>query len=144
MPNPNGAPGNLVAAHPGNANRLRHGVYAQRAAPLDDEGREIVDRLMAEPWAHELDAIGAAEIARLVRLLDRIDDELAVGKLTASKRTLLDHRQRLSGRLQSWLREYGLTPAQRAELTARLRPAGDSVQEIMARKLAALRTEEDS
>jgi integrase len=45
MPNPNGTPENLVAAHPGNESRLVHGLYSARRE-LDPRAAEIAEALL--------------------------------------------------------------------------------------------------
>jgi hypothetical protein len=54
-------------------------------------------------------------------------------------RSLIDLRNRLSGRLERWLREYGLTPAARAEWAARLAEGGLGSQ--IRRQLEAVEAE---
>jgi hypothetical protein len=119
--NQRGRKQNLVSAHPGNRNAVRSGVYSPRT--LAPRAREISDALMAAPHTVPLDAIAADEIGCIVALLEAIDAELIARGLTNAKgeaRPLLDLRIRMSGRLERWLREFGATPASRAEWAERI------------------------
>lgn len=56
--------GNLIAAHPGNQNAARHGLFSDDvlSAEISDH-REVLARL---PWMIEADAVALDEVARLV------------------------------------------------------------------------------
>lgn len=139
MPNPVGTPGNLVAAHPGNTNGLAHGAYSVRRE-VHPRAAEIADALLAAaPHTVPLDRLAAEEIGALVVLLDRIDAALADGKVenrNGQVRSLIDLRGRMSSRLERWLREFGLTPASRAEWAARMAQGG--LADEIARRRAAI------
>jgi hypothetical protein len=123
MPNPNGTPENLVASHAGNQSRLVHGLYSARRE-LDPRAAEIAEALLeAAPHTIALDWIGAQEIGALIVMMDRVDAALSDGRVENRRgqvRSLIDLRNRLSGRLERWLTQFGLTPAARAEWAARL------------------------
>jgi hypothetical protein len=126
-----GHPSTLVASHPGNRNRELHGAYSLRRE-LDPRATEIADALLdAAPHTIPLDRIGAEEIGSLIVTMDRIDVALSDGRVENRRgqvRSLIDLRSRLSGRLERWLREFGLTPAARAEWAARLAEGGLGAQ----------------
>jgi hypothetical protein len=80
MPNPNGTPENLVAAHPGNESRLVHGLYRARRQ-LAPRATEIAEALLeAAPHTIPLDRIGAEEIGALIVTMDRIDADRRRGE----------------------------------------------------------------
>lgn len=134
--NRKGTPSNLVAAHPGNTNAAKMGVYSPRL--LAPRAREVADALMAAPQAAPLDQIAAEEIGSLVALLEAIDADLDEHGLTTGKgeaRSLLDLRVRVSGRLERWLREFGATPAARVEWAGSLGRA-EAMATVMRDELA--------
>jgi hypothetical protein len=142
--NPNGYAPNLVPAHPGNQNRLVHGVYSTRRE-LTPEARAIADDVLAAPHTIPLDRAAAEEIGSMIVLLGRVDAALADGRVENRKgqvRALIDLRGRLSRQLLGWLREFGLTPASRADFAARL--AGGTVAEEVRRRLGAVGEEPSS
>jgi hypothetical protein len=133
--NPKGRLENLVSAHPGNQNAVRSGVYSPRT--LAPRAREIADALMAAPHTVPLDAIAADEIGAIVATLEAIDADLLARGLTNDKgdaRSLLDLRIRMSGRLERWLREFGATPASRAEWAERV-ARGESMVALVRNEL---------
>jgi len=142
--NRKGTPSNLVAAHPGNTNASKTGVYSPRL--LAPRAREVADALMGAPQATPLDQIAAEEIGSLVALLEATDADLERHGLTNGEgdaRSLLDLRVRVSGRLERWLREFGATPAARVEWAGSLGRAEASAS-VMREELArgrALREE---
>jgi hypothetical protein len=80
---------------------------------------------MNAPHTVPLDAIAAEEIGSIVATLEAIDTDLLARGLTNAEgdaRSLLDLRIRMSGRLERWLREFGATPASRAEWAERVAP----------------------
>jgi hypothetical protein len=130
--NRRGHPETLQARHPGNRNRLVHGAYSKLARrELEPAAREIADALMEAPHVDPLDRLAAEEIGALVVQLDRIDAALADGRVErgGAARSLIVVRDKLSGRLESWLRQFGLTPASRADwarqLAEREKPRSD-------------------
>lgn len=133
--NPKGHPESLAVARNGNSNRLLHGLYSTRAQPLSEGARELVEALLEAPHTVELDAVAALEIASLIDLIGRVDIALSDGVMENRRgqaRTLLDVRNRLSGRLQNWLEAVGLTPQARSSWAARL------ARPTLAEELAAL------
>jgi hypothetical protein len=124
-----GHPQTLVAAHPGNQNGLRHGVYSGRA--LAPRGAELADDLMRLPHTMPMDRVAAEEIASIVSRLEAIDSDLDerghFGR--GGARSLLEHKARLGKELRMWLAQFGGTPKARAEFAKDL-AAGGLAQEI--------------
>jgi hypothetical protein len=122
--NRQGHPPSLVAQQFENKNALRLGVYSPRH--LASRAQEVRDALLAAPAATSIDQIGAEEIGSLVATLEAIDKALAERPIRATankgdgQRRLLEDKDRLSGRLLRWLREYGATPASRLALVESL------------------------
>jgi hypothetical protein len=138
--NKRGNPETLQARQPGNRNRLTHGAYSKLArAELEPAAKEIADALMQAPHVDPLDRLAAEEIGALVVQLDRIDAALADGRVErgGTARALIVVRDKLSGRLESWLRQFGLTPASRAEWARQL-AEGESLAETIRRRRAAI------
>ena len=123
--NTEGHPATLRASQPGNRNREVHGVYSVRRS-LTPQATAIADELMGAPHVVELDRLAAEEIGALVAQLDRIDAALGDGRVESRgrPRALIDVRQRLSGRLEAWLRQFGATPASRAQWAETLARGG--------------------
>lgn len=125
----------LQPAQPGNSNRLTHGAYSGRDQ-LDAAAVAVADALMQAEHTVPLDRLAAEEIGALVVQLDRIDAALADGRVENRRgdaRSLLDLRNRTSGRLERWLREFGLTPASRAAFAETL-ARGNLAAEIARRR----------
>ena len=112
--NSTGRSENLRPDQPGNSNARRHGVFSEREmAPY---ALEIADALMSAPHTVLLDRLAAEEIGRIKARIEAIDRDLDERGLTdrhGNARSLLDLRIRLSRRLESWLKEFGATPASR-------------------------------
>jgi hypothetical protein len=68
--NTDGHPATLVAAHPGNTNAVRSGIYSRTGRVLAPRAREIADEIMSSPYVSSFDALGAEEVASLVALLE--------------------------------------------------------------------------
>jgi hypothetical protein len=123
--NREGHPETLVAAHPGNANALRYGVFSERLR--DPRAREIADAIMEQPHTTAVDELGAIEIGKLVALLEAVDSDIAergVTKRNGDLRAVVDLRLRASRRLAEWLDRYGLTPQGRAAWAATFAQGG--------------------
>jgi hypothetical protein len=75
------------------------------------------------------------ENGALVVQLDRIDAALADGRVerNGTARSLITVRDKLSGRLESWLRQFGLTPASRADWARQL-AEGESLADTIRRR----------
>jgi hypothetical protein len=135
-----GHPKTLVASHPRNQHRLVHGAFSKLArAELDPAAREIADALMEAPHVDPLDRLAAEEIGALVVQLGRIDAALADGRVerNGTARSLIATRTKLSSRLESWLRQFGLTPASRAEWAKQL-AEGETLAESIRRRREAI------
>ncbi len=133
--NRNGHPASLVPSHPGNTSRLSHGLYGRRRS-LPAEAVEIADALMSAEHTVGLDRFAAEEIGALIVQLDRVDAALSDGKVerNGQARSLIDLRTRLSGRLERWLVQFGMTPAARAEFVHRLAQGQSLAAEIKRRQ----------
>jgi hypothetical protein len=133
--NPKGTPENLIAAHPGNTNRLRHGIYSENGA-LDERTEQVTDAIMAAEHTVPLDEIGAVAIGRTVALLDAIADDLAERGLTNKKgeaRSIVNVQLSATRRLAELLDRFGLTPRGRAEWARQL-AEGESLAQTIKRK----------
>jgi hypothetical protein len=128
--------GNLVAAHPGNVNAVRHGLWSDRV--LEPRVQEVADTLMELPHAIPIDRLAAEECARLIARIERIDADLDerghFGRSGA--RSLLQHRARLSKELRSWLEQFGATPKSRAQWARTMAMGGVAAE--MQRRLAEM------
>jgi hypothetical protein len=135
--NTRGTPSNLVAAHPGNENAVRHGVYAHKGRVLAPRAEEIADELIRLPHiSSALDGIGAGEIGALLALIERLDEDIGARGVTGrggDVRGLIKMRVQASRRLESWLREYALTPSSRARFLHE-RASGSLAFELARRK----------
>lgn len=134
--NKKGHPSTLQAQQPGNNNALKHGVYSARA--LSERAREVSDAVMAAPHTVPLDQFGADEIGSVIAALEAIDHDLAERGLTGRRgdaRTMLEMKNRLSGRLERWLREFGATPASRFDLAQRV-AQNESLRAALLREVA--------
>jgi len=143
--NRDGTPTNLVpGAPPGNSNRLDHGAYAEQLPrDLEPRAREIAEALMTAPHVDPLDRIGVDEIGALVAQLERIDAALVDGRVEGRQgqaRPPDRTRGRLSGRLQTWLKQFGLTHASRAEWARQL-AEGESLAQSIRRRREAINGE---
>ena len=101
--NKNGNPGSLVAAHPGNTNAAKYGVYSPRIA--EPRVAEIVAEFTQrfEFSANEQIALGG--FARSAAILERIDLDLMERGIVDKRgeaRSLLNHRARVERQLEHW------------------------------------------
>jgi hypothetical protein len=134
--NRKGHPATLRASQPGNCNALTHGAFSRRT--LEPHAREIADALLELPYAVPLDRLAAEEIGSVVVLLERIDEELLANGLTdrrGNARSLLELQGRLSGRLERWLKQFGATPAARAQWLSALH-GSESLAQVVRREIA--------
>ena len=116
MPGDNRA--HLIPAHPQNLSAVKSGIYSRTGRVLAPRAEAIADELMTLPHVHALDRIAAEEIGSVLAHLEAIDADLARRGPTAAagaRKTLLEHKARLSRELRTWLREFGGTPKARAE-----------------------------
>jgi hypothetical protein len=110
---------NLVPAHPGNTNAVRHGIYSKSGRVLSTRAAEIANAVMESPTVRPIDEFGAVEVGRIVALIEAIDEDLDARGLTSRSgeaRSLLKYRMQASRHLQSWLDRYALTPRGRADV----------------------------
>lgn len=136
--NSQGHPQTLQAAQPGNRNAEQHGLYAAPGRELEPLAQEVAEWLMQAPHTVELDLMAAIEIGKLAVLIDRVDAALGDGVVErrGRARDLIDQRIRLSSRLEKWLRQFGLTPAARADFAKAL--ASGTFREKLEQRRAAL------
>jgi hypothetical protein len=121
--NPDGEPGNLVPSHPGNISAVKSGIYSRTGRVLAERAEELARALMEAPHTVALDSIAAEEIGSITAQLEAIDADLEErGK--RDRRTLLEHKARLSRELRTWLREFGATPKARFDFAAGLARGG--------------------
>lgn len=102
--NKNGNPGTLVSAHPGNTNAARHGAYSPRL--IEPRAREIEEELIRAFEFTATQRVAAHEVAHCMAILDAIDrdlDERGLVDRSGESRSILNHRARISGRLDHWL-----------------------------------------
>jgi hypothetical protein len=125
--NAHGTPAKLVASHPGNTNAVTSGVFSRSSRVLEPRAKEIAEAILSAPHVEGVDEIGAAEIGRLVALIEAADRDLAERGLTSRKgevRTIVKLRLQASRRLQEWLGAYGLHPRGRADFARQLAEGG--------------------
>ena len=125
MANAHGHPASLEPYRGGNTHSVRHGVYSSSGRVLAPRAEQIADALMELAHTVPLDRLAAEEIGALLARIEALDTELdRRGPGGRGSASLLDLRLRASGRLERWLREFGATPATRAEWAARLAGGG--------------------
>jgi hypothetical protein len=131
-----GHPSTLIASHPGNRSAAKSGAFSRTGAPNAERAQVVASAILEAPHTDALDWIAAREIGALVALIEAIDRDLAKrGGMDGrgNPRKILDMRLRASGRLERWLKEFGLTPASRAEW-ARTLAEGNLASEIAKRR----------
>src|SRR4051812_29429657 len=72
-----GNPIKLVAAHPGNTNAVKSGIYSESGRVLAPRAREIAEQLMTLPHVSGVDVLAAEEIGSILAALEAIDQDLA-------------------------------------------------------------------
>jgi hypothetical protein len=90
---------------------------------------------MSLPHVVEVDSIAAEEIGSLVAQLEAIDRDLAE-RGRRDRKTLLEHKARLTRELRAWSREFGATPLSRATWTRQLAEGETLAQAIRRRREA--------
>jgi hypothetical protein len=68
--NNDGHPATLVAAHPTNTNAVKSGVYSRSGRILSSRAAEIAEAIMFVPYVREPDKFAAAEVGRLIALIE--------------------------------------------------------------------------
>ena len=108
LSNPNGYTQNLVPAHPGNQNRLVHGVYSERLR--EPRAQEIFEAIIDAPHVVPLDAIAARNIGRLEALIEACHGEIERAGVTrgGKVRALVDLELRAIRRQLELLDRFGL------------------------------------
>ncbi len=102
--NKRGNLGTLVAAQPGNANAVRHGVHSPRL--IEARAAEIATELTHSFPFSPTQRLAAQEAARCMAILEAIDrdlDQRGLEDKTGKPRYLLNHRWRASRQLDHWL-----------------------------------------
>jgi hypothetical protein len=124
--NNDGHPATLVAAHPENTNAVKSGVYSRTGRVLSPRAAEIADTIMSCALIREPDEFAAAEVGRLVALIEAMDEEIAKNGLTrrGDVRSIVKLRLQASRRLEEWLNQLGFTPRARAELVSTIARGG--------------------
>ena len=131
--NPDGNPGSLVAAHPGNTNAAKYGVYSPRLA--DRRAAEIVAELTQSYEFSATQLIWLFEFARCTHILESIDLDLAergVVDKHGEPRTLLNHRSRIVKQQDHWFSKIAPTMERQASSKQALAPPGrpDYIREL--------------
>lgn len=140
MSNPKGHPATLVQSHPGNTNHTTSGAFSRTGRVLAPRAEELTAMLMGHPHAIGLDVIAAEEIGSILAHIEALDRDLEQ-KGQRHRRTVLEHRARLTRELRTWLREFGGTPKARAEFAKELAQGGLAAE--IARRRAQQRQEDD-
>ena len=99
-----GNPTNLVSAHPGNLNAVKHGIHSPRL--LQSRASEIADELTQAFTFSPPERLAVQEAARCIAILEAIDrdlDERGLVDKAGEPRYLLNHRARVSRQLEQWL-----------------------------------------
>jgi hypothetical protein len=137
--NNDGHPATLVAAHPTNTNAVKSGVYSRTGRVLSSRAAEIADAVMTCPLIREADEFAAAEVGRLVALIEAMDDEIERNGLTrrGDVRSIVKLRLQASRRLEEWLDRLGFTPRGRADLVSTIARGG------LAAEIARRRSQPD-
>ena len=131
--NPHGTPETLVPGavhtHSHGTPNFKHGAKA-RVRRYDERAREIEVELLGLPHVSPVDAPGLREIAKLMALIERVDQCLAAGNVErmGNRSGLIDTRRSLSRELRSWLKEIGGTPLARATWAANAGRGWDAVR----------------
>src|SRR6266536_3568227 len=99
--NKGGHPETLVAAQPGNANAVKHGVHSPRL--IQARAAEIVTELTQAFEFSPTERLAVHEAARCIAILEAIDrdfDERGLVDKAGRPRYLLNHRSRTSRQLE--------------------------------------------
>jgi hypothetical protein len=134
--NKNGTEANLVPAHPGNMNALKHGVHSERV--IDALAAKIEDELFGELKLSPYEQIAAFEVARLLAILQLVDlalDQCGILDRRGQPIYLLALRARFTKELRAWGAE--LPAAARARPDAEGEPATDRAALIQQLKRIA-------
>ena len=118
---------------------MKSGVYSRSGRLLSSRGAEIADVIMSVPYVREPDEFAAAEVGRLVALIEAMDDEIEKSGLTrrGDVRSIVKLRPQASRRLEEWLDRLGFTPRGRADLVSTIACGG------LAAKIARRRAHPD-
>lgn len=136
--NPGGHAQTLVAAHPGNRNAGRHGIYSP--AMREARARAVTDELMQLPHVTEADRLAVEQVGREQALVDTLTERLTDIGLDgppAAVSLLLDYLGRAEGRLAKALAALGSTPVSRAKWARDLAEGESLADSIRARRAAA-------
>ena len=138
--NPDGHPESLEGNRPAQP-AFVHGARA-RTRQWDERSQEIEAELLALPHVAPIDAPACREIAKLMALIERVDQCLSDGIMErhGTARNLLEVRRGLSRELRGWLKEIGGTPLARASWVATLSSGHrfvDELRELQVRNGAA-------
>jgi hypothetical protein len=115
--NKNGTEANLVPAHPGNTNALKHGVHSERV--IDALAAKIEDELFGELEFSPYERIAAFEVARLLAILQLVDlalDQYGILDRKGQPTYLLGLRARFTKELRAWRAELPATAQARADV----------------------------
>ena len=114
--NKDGNPATLVAAHPGNLNAAKHGVYSERM--IQPRAAEIFAELTDSFQFSPTERLAVREVAYSTAVLEAIDrdlDERGVVDRRGEPRALLSYRSRVSRQLQRWMADIAPTIERQSE-----------------------------
>ena len=105
---------------------MKSGVYSRSGRILSSRAAEIADAIMSVPYVREPDEFAAAEVGRLIALIEAMDYEIDTNGLTrrGDARSIVKLRLQASRRLEEWLNRLGFTPRGRADLVSTIARAG--------------------
>src|SRR5436309_2309604 len=81
--NSRGTPQNLKAAHPGNRNAARAGVYS--TAMREERARALKKELARRPFGEVVEDIRLQDLAGLLALRDLLDADIVVNGVTSGR-----------------------------------------------------------
>ncbi len=108
--NKHGTPSNLIPAHPGNKNAVRHGVHSPRL--IEERATEIEAELLQAYEFSPVERLALREVARCMAILAAIDrdlDERGLLDKRGRPHYLLEYRFRVSRQLNQWLTKVSET-----------------------------------
>jgi hypothetical protein len=121
--NQNGHAASLEPHREGNTFAVKSGLYSRTGRVLAPRAEELAEDLLQRPHLLPLDPVVAEEIGSLLAALEAIDKDLAARGASrggVARKTLLEHKARLTRELRSWLRECAITSKSQAEFGLRL------------------------
>ena len=103
---------------------MKSGVYSRSGRILSSRAAEIADAIMSVPYVREPDEFAAAEVGRLIALIEAMDYEIDTNGLTRRGDARSIVKLQASRRLEEWLNRLGFTSRGRADLVSTIARAG--------------------